>query len=1229
MRHLVTGRPRKSNRALRIACSCLLALAVYVGPSVCSAYALGTEPLSENFIPRFGEFGTGSGQTGIPVGIGIDPTTGDLYVSDWTNSRINEFSPWGNFIKAFGWGVADSANELQTCTTRCLQGLEGSDPGELSTPWGIAVDPSGDVYVMDYGNHRVQKFTSSGQFVLMFGGEVDKTQVRRREEQEAKAEPVTVTADDEDVCTQISGDECGAGTEGPRHGQIGSTAIALSQAGGILVAGLTGIQEFSTDGVYRSEISLSGKRVYTFAVDPTNGDLIVAYAGPGVGGVEDNIYELTPTGAPVATIEVESPGIIATDSTGRVHVDALTEREHGTNSIIERIMTFDINSTHLISEFEVPQAAGENTAVYGLGTNAIGDLYVANHNSGNLISFVSAFGPPPVSFEPPPPVAPTVESEYVVSADLNSAVLQARINPHFWNDTTDYAEYGTGDCAAGGCVAQPAAPGSILTSKVVNQSVPSQGVPLTGLSPDTTYHYRFVSRSGGGGPVFGPEQTFTTSPAFVADVDCPNQSPRIGFSASLPDCRAYEMVSPIDKNGGDIHNLIDFDDYPNGLFQSSTDGEKFTYSSNRAFANAPSGLFVNQYMAERNPVSGWSTTSISAPVRPGVGIEEPGFETEYKYFEPDLSSGWLAPPPNPSLAPGVEEGEASLYRHDNSTGGFEALISDIPLGGEEGANPELAGFSADGQLVVFETPASLTANASTKRLDRQIYERSRRGEIHLVSVMPDGLAREESSAVGAVNGVSSNERLASVKHAVSEDGSRVYWSEAVGFPFIGKLFLRLNADREQSAMNGEECLEEEMACTIVVANKGSRFVAASADGSKAIYLNVGGSRDEELDEFNLEERTSTPIAKKVLGVAGESEDLKYIYFVSTEALAPGARAGAPNLYLHHEEADSLVATLSPDDVNLPFSDITTESIYHGARVTPDGTRIAFFSTAHLTGYDNIDAVSNKPDSEVYVYDTQTQRLTCVSCDRTGARPSGREFKQAGTGTIVPVAARIPGGENQFYASRALSEDGKRLFFESYVPLVPRDTNGAVDVYEWEAPGTGSCSTESSSFSNANEGCVELISSGESPQGSELVDATPDGSDVFFTTTASLLPQDPGSVDVYDARVDGGFPPPAAPPASCEGEACAGAPSPPNDQTPASTTFSGPGNLLSAAPEGASPKKRDVAKTAAQLRAAKLAKALRPCRAKARSKERKRCEAAARKRYGATHQVKKSSKGRGK
>lgn len=1228
MRHTATERWSMVNRVLLLACMCLLALAAWLGAGACSAYALGPEPLSENFSPRFGEFGAGAGQTEIPVGIGVDSTTGDLYVSDLSSARINVFSPWGKFIRAFGWGVADGANELQACTTTCLQGLEGVGPGEFRTSWGIVVDHSGDVYVMDYQNHRVQKFTSSGGFVLTFGGEVDKTQVHRREEQEAKAEPVTVTADEEDVCTQISGDECGAGTEGPRHGQTRGTAIALSQAGGILVEGLNDIQEFSTDGVYRSEISLSGKNAYTFAVDPTNGDLIVAYAYTGIGlkSQEDNLYELSPTGAPLATIEVESPQSIATDSTGHVYVDALTEREHGSSRKVQRIMEFDNSNGHLISEFEVPQEAGEGTSVYGLGANAIGDLYVANHSSSNLISFISAFGPPPASFGPPPPVAPTIESEYAISVDLNSAVLQARINPHFWNDTTDYIEYGTSSCEVNACISQPVAPGGLLTSKVVNESVTTQGIPITGLSPDTTYHFRFVSQGGGGGPAFGPDQTFTTLPAFVANAECPNQPVRTGPSSLLPDCRAYEMVSPINKDGGDIINLLSFGSYKNGLFQSSTDGGMFTYSSDRAFAGSQGGLVVNQYLANRDPASGWTTKALSFPVRPEVGINGINFETSYKYFTADLSSGWLAPPPGPPLAAGATEGVLQLYRYESGTGSFEALAS-----GQTVLEPELEGVSSDGSLSVFRAGAKLTPNASVEENIYQIYEEDTSGTVHLVSVLPDGTARNQSSAVGSANDVASFGRLESVSHAVSDDGSRVYWSEANSYPFVGKLYLRENATQEQSAVNGSECLEEEKACTVQVSSKGAQFWAGSADGSRAIYTVLEGSRAGELDEFSLEGDESTSIAGKVLGVLGAGEDLGYVYFVSTEVLASGATVGGANLYVHHEEVNSFIGTLSSVDVNALVSSVDRLPPFHAARVTPDGRHLAFISTSQLTGYDNIDAVSNKPDSEVYTYNAVSQSLDCVSCDRTGARPSGREVAPPNSTSIVPTAATIPGSENQLYASRVLSDDGERLFFESYGPLVARDTNGEKDVYEWEAVGAGDCSVSNSSFSSSNGGCVNLISSGESPQGSEFVDASPSGNDVFFTTTSGLLPQDPGSVDVYDARVDGGFPPLAPPPASCEGEACQGAPVPPNDQTPASLTFSGPGDLLTSV-QGTGPHKRTVAKNPmAQVRAAELSNALKKCRRKANAGSQKRCDATARKRYGASAKRKanKSNKGRGK
>ena len=120
-----------------------------------------------------------------------------------------------------------------------------------------------------------------------------------------------------------------------------------------------------------------------------------------------------------------------------------------------------------------------------------------------------------------------------------------------------------------------------------------------------------------------------------------------------------------------------------------------------------------------------------------------------------------------------------------------------------------------------------------------------------------------------------------------------------------------------------------------------------------------------------------------------------------------------------------------------------------------------------------------------------------------------------------MAAHLPLPQSSLYPGRPLSDDGNRLFFEAFDALAPQDTNGVGDVYEWEAQGSGSCQKAG--------GCISLISTGKSPEESKFVDASANGDDVFISTDSSLLPQDPGLIDIYDAHANGGFPPPPGPP----------------------------------------------------------------------------------------------------
>ena len=275
---------------------------------------------------------------------------------------------------------------------------------------------------------------------------------------------------------------------------------------------------------------------------------------------------------------------------------------------------------------------------------------------------------------------------------------------------------------------------------------------------------------------------------------------------------------------------------------------------------------------------------------------------------------------------------------------------------------------------------------------------------------------------------------------------------------------------------------------------------------------------------------------------------------------------------------AFIAALAAPDVDptpiKPTSTLALEPSLRSTRISADGLTAAFMSSAAPTGYDNTDRLSGKADAEVYRYDASANggagELLCVSCNPTGARPVGRDVI-AGRSFEFWVSGQLPGWQNNLYASRALSADGNRLFFESTDALTPRDTNGVTDVYQWEAIGSGGCEEDKPSFSPQNGGCVDLISSGQGAQAARFHDASPDGGNVFFSTLESLVGPDYGLIDVYVARINGGFPEPPPPALECEGENCQNPNPPPPYITPSSALYDGPGNLEEKPPKKACPK----------------------------------------------------------
>jgi sugar lactone lactonase YvrE len=1115
------------------------ARALLVAAAMSMATMLAPAPASAEIGPelvRFGSFGSGAGELSFEAasahgfavhggGIAADPNTGHIFVADLGNNRISEFTAWGEFVKAWGYGVADgSTATLQTCTSTCSAGIPGPEAGQLETPNGLALDASGNLYVFERENKRVQVFGPSGAFLRTFGGEVNKTTGA-------------------DICTKTdleAGDTCGEGLigTGPSEFSIepdaraGADYLDIAIDGTVYVGDRNRIQKFQPDGTYIDSLPLpEPDNPAALAIHPTSGDVYIAFS-------EDfkpaNAYLLDEvSGAVIRQLGTTRPWAIAPHPSGSIYVSDHSPQFASDPSKVPQI--FERSSTDEVTDSCCLSVANHPFLATNVVTPTGGvDLYIAYSRFERNIAFIEVRGVPPEKW-PAPPADPTIDAQYATTVRSESAVVKAEINPNFWADTRYRLQFGTSPCSAGGCEEIIAPPGKPLGAGVVKRSVPTEGVSLTGLKAGTTYHYRFVAESGGGGPVFGPDRTFTTyaNPTTVSSA-CPNQALRTGASAALADCRAYEMVSPVDKAGGEVIALGNVNGSAAGLRQATPEADKLTYTSYRSYADAEGAPYSVQYIASRG-ADGWSTDNISPPRDAGELTAARGLDSWYKGFLEDLSLGWLVTSSDPPLAEGALTGYPNLYRRTSATDTYEALTTPTPAStGPSDYDIEVQGFTADGSRTVFRANAKLTKPAAPGTA-YQVYANVE-GSLRLVSELPGGTAATGGATVGAFGSNITNGREANVETAVSADGTRIYWSS-------GKLYLH-----------------EEGSPTIPVSAGAATFWVATPDGAKAIYSEGGALKLFERSSTS----SSTLVASGVTGVAGASEDLSRIYLTSTADLAAGAKAGEPNLYLLEEgQPLRLIGTLHGGEATPTpdaFSPGAISPRKHGARVSADGSIAVFMSRAPLTGADNTDVASGEPVSQVFRYDAEADQLLCVSCNPTGARPIGYEPVFDNAKRDYWIAASFPGGEFQHHFPRIVSADGDRVFFQSSDRLSVSDTNGKIDVYAWEAPGRGECTGPASPGHNPLAGgCVTLISDGQGASDSELVDASADGDSVFLATGVSLLPQDPGQVDLYVARAGGGYPPPPAPPAPCEGEACQPAATPPPASPFSSQTFVGPGN----------------------------------------------------------------------
>jgi hypothetical protein len=677
------------------------------------------------------------------------------------------------------------------------------------------------------------------------------------------------------------------------------------------------------------------------------------------------------------------------------------------------------------------------------------------------------------------------------------------------------------------------------------------------------------------------------------------------------------MVSPVNKNGGEINGIdgvVPNEGLPEGgMVQASEDGNAITYVSLIAFPGSKEGdplgaPLASQYLTSRQP-GGWLTQNIT-PSTTSKNYSIVGAGAPYRAFSSDLSQGLMLagqrPLETPPLTRDAPARYQNFYTRDLSSGAFTALVKSAPSESPEEFKLEVRGTSANGQHSVFETTGALSPNASHQG-EGNLYEWID-GRFEPINVPPGGSG--QTSAGESLLGSRFNEG-----RTISEDGSRVVWTQFAA----RKLFVTEGIGTEHA-----EPVQIDVPQGGVDQGGDGEFRTASDDDTRIFFtdsrrLTPGSTagdnpNQQDLYEFDLAQHKLTDLTidpideggAAVRGVLGASADGSYVYFVAEGAL-PGTAGEAAhnNLYVWHEGAVRLIAELAEKDssgVNREPTfahDWAPSNALRTARVSPDGRHLLFMSQESLTGYDNRDIATGHPDEEVFLYDAETGHMKCISCNPSGSRPVGPSGFPGGTASrIVP--------EEGTYEPRVLSEGADRVFFDSRDALVPQDDNGAQDVYQWEQDATGTCTQP--------EGCVSLLSGGTSTSDSSLVDASVNGNDVFFVTRAQLVGSDTDSLrDLYDDRVGGGLAEPAAPAAPCEGEECLAASTPP--KTPGSlpsATYSGAGNI----PPTSSPPSKPP--SAAQLRAAKLAKALRACKRKRSRHARSTCEKQAHRTYGKRH-----------
>ena len=683
-----------------------------------------------------------------------------------------------------------------------------------------------------------------------------------------------------------------------------------------------------------------------------------------------------------------------------------------------------------------------------------------------------------------------------------TAVLGGTVHPHK-TSTGYYVEYGTDPGLAGSQrfpADENADAGSGDAAKRVFQVVRD-------LQPATTYYFRVVAETKAGA-VGGAILAFRTyaAPSQPQPESCANAAFRTGASAGLPDCRAWERVSPADKGGGQIAE---------GFVISASEGDRASFHAGAAFAGANGLGSYAPYVAQRGE-DGWSTRSIApAAANP---IQTPSYSIMFEAFTPDLSSaGGVAP--NVEL-PGAPRTNTAAYAWDAASGANAAIAVGGGLAsGREVKKVLMAADGLTGALAGERLPVTSGLQVPTGQPAVYWWDRSAGiSTVELASLRPDGTV-DEGDAVAI--------------QAVSADGQRVLWQSKTGDDIDLYLGRRGASTLRVTEASGVPQPTGDSNLQVAAFTEDLRYVYFTSTRS---YTSDATAQPNVRDLYRFDAAsgqlvdltTADPNGGGVDNVLEVSDDGRTVYFFASGNLTVEASGSARKLYGIRDGVLRLIADAF--QVSLDSSEVLSngfvnpaQSVRGGygtyAKISADGRYVLMAVDADLTP--RLASVYHAGQRVLARYDWVEDRLDCVSCD-----PRGLEL-EANSYQGMPRIHRETGRYSGTGPVRHFMSDQGEVIFNSAHGYVEEDVNGKVDAYLWD-------------------GDLRLLTSGTADFDQWAQDASLDLRSIFVLSSEQLVPADDDSdVDLYVARVDGGLAAQQTRPVygggdQCEGDRCQGA-----------------------------------------------------------------------------------------